>query len=127
MKQLWVVLLLLPIALATNIETSETTITIEKSTAIIQTALKMNPTEDIGNLTLILAQNAEDIKITIDGQKANCLLQGEFARCGNLTKGNHTVNITYETNYPIAIVGENTLIKYTERLQIGRASCRERV
>ncbi len=118
MKQEWVVaLLLLPmLAAAANISTSETDIALEGNTAFIKTSMVLHSEEEIGNLTLILTPKYDNVKITIDGHKINCLLQAEFARCGNLAAGDHTVNISYETSYPVAEVGENTLFRYTERL-----------
>ncbi len=117
MKQLWVVvLLLLPAVYATNnITTSETTIAIEGSTALVETSMLLN-SDSIANLTLILTPNFEDFEITIDGKETTCLLQAEFARCGNLSEGLHEVNISYETDYPIAKVGENTLFRYVDKL-----------
>jgi uncharacterized membrane protein len=119
MKQAWVVvlLLILPAVYAANsIETSETTITIEDSIALFETTLTLSPQEEIGNITLIIAPQAEDIQIKIDNQTKTCLIQAEFARCGNLTAGKHQIEIKYETTYPIAKVGENTLFRYTDRL-----------
>ncbi|MBW2970311.1 winged helix-turn-helix transcriptional regulator [Candidatus Woesearchaeota archaeon] len=117
MKQAWVVaLLLLPIVLATNIETAETTLTIEGNKALIEANINLTPKEDIGNLTLILTQQAHDIEVKIDGNKTNCLVQAEYIRCGAVKNGTHAVNITYETYYPIAESGDNTIIRYTDRL-----------
>ncbi|MCX6708987.1 MAG: winged helix-turn-helix transcriptional regulator [Candidatus Woesearchaeota archaeon] len=116
MKQLWVALLILPIVLAASIETSETTLDVEKNNIIVYTSMMLTPQKDIGNLTFILAQNAKDVEVTIDGEKRDCTLVKEFARCGSMANGTHTANITYETSYPIAESGENTLIRYTDRL-----------
>ncbi len=106
----------MPIVLAANIETSETIITLEKSTASIENHMILTSKEDIGNLTLIMPPEFEDLKILIDGEKINCLLQLEFARCGTVTNGTHTLNTSYKTHYPIASVGDNTIIKYTDKL-----------
>ncbi len=117
MKQVWVVLLLvLPAVLATNISTSETEIMMEGSFALVKHAVVVASDTVVGNLTLILSQKPEDVQIMIDGVEVSCLFQGEFARCGNLSPGKHNVTITYETSYPIAAVGENTLFRYTDRL-----------
>jgi len=102
--------------LATNIETAETTLTIEGNKALIEANINLTPKEDIGNLTLILTQQAHDIEVKIDGNKTNCLVQAEYIRCGAVKNGTHAVNITYETYYPIAESGDNTIIRYTDRL-----------
>jgi uncharacterized membrane protein len=116
MKQVWVALLILPIVLATSIETSETTLDVEKNNIIVYASMVLTPQKDIGNLTFILAQNAKDIEVTLDGEKRDCEILKEFARCGSMANGTHTANISYETSYPIAESGENTLIRYTDRL-----------
>ena len=117
MKQVWVVvLLLLPTAFATSIITSETNITLEDGIATIQNNMEVNSEEEIRNLTLILAPNANDAEILVDDEEKECLSQAEFIRCGNVSKGKHTIKISYETDYLTAEVGENTLIRYTDRL-----------
>ncbi len=118
MKQVWVVaaLLVLQAVLATNINTAETKIVMEGSSALIEHAMLLSSDVEVGNLTLILSQAPEDVEITINDEKVSCLLQNEFARCGNLTPGIHNVRVKYATSYPIAEVGENTLFRYTDRL-----------
>jgi uncharacterized membrane protein len=118
MKQVWVVLalLFLPFVSATKNITSETSIIIEDGTASINNYLLISSDEEIGNLTLILSPGSDDVAIMIDENIADCLLQAEFARCGNLSPGNHSVNLSYETGYPIATVRENTVFRYTDRL-----------
>jgi len=117
MKQVWVMMLLvLPAVLATNISTSETRIMTEESIALVEQTIILSSGTEVGNLTLILSDNPEDVEVLIDGAEVSCLFQGEFARCGNLSAGTHTVNISYETSYPIASVGENKLFRYTDRL-----------
>jgi uncharacterized membrane protein len=117
MKQVWVVaLLLLPMVFATNIITSsETSIELQVSTASIHTNILLT-SDAIGNLTLILSPNSQDVEISINGGIASCLIQSEFARCGSLPAGAYNINVTYETDYPIATVGENTLFRYTDKL-----------
>jgi len=108
---------MLPVAFATGtINTSDTKIIMNGETVHIQSDITIASEEGIGNLTLILAPEAEGIKITIDEQKTHCLIQADFARCGNLSPGNHTVNLTYETGYPVAASGDNTIFRYTDRL-----------
>ncbi|VVB81867.1 Uncharacterised protein [uncultured archaeon] len=116
MKQLWVALLILPIVLASNINTSDTLVDVQKNSATIHTEMTLMPIKDIGNLTLVLTQDAQKIEVIVDGEKRDCVILKEFARCGSVTNGTHTVNVTYETSYPIAESGENTIIKYTDRL-----------
>jgi uncharacterized membrane protein len=118
MKQVLVValLLVLPVVFATNISTSETDIVLEENFARVEHAITVLSETEVGNLTLILSSNPEDVQITIDGVKVSCLLQGGFARCGTLPVGRHSVVIKYETSYPIASVGENTVFRYTDRL-----------
>ena len=106
----------MPIVMAANIETSETILTLEEHSASVENRMILTSKEDIGNLTLLLPPEFSNLKITIDGQEKDCLLQLEFARCGRLTNGTHTVNTSYETDYPIANVGDNTIIKYTDKL-----------
>lgn len=106
----------MPIVLAANIETSETIITLEEKEASIENHILLTSKENIGNLTLLLPPEFNNLKIIIDGQEIDCLLQIEYARCGLLTNGTHTVNTSYETDYPIANVGDNTIIKYTDKL-----------
>ncbi len=117
MKQVWVVaLLLLPAVFATNnISVAETTVTLYDGTAVVQSSMALS-SQEIGNLTLILTPNAEDVEITVDEEEIECLVQAEFARCGNLSEGTHLVTLTYETAYPIADVGENTIVRYSDRL-----------
>jgi len=118
MKQLWVVLLLmLPVALATgNVNTSDTIMVMEGAKVLVHSSLTVHSEEGVGNLTLILTPDADDVRITIDEQKTDCLIQAEFARCGNLPKGSHNVSITYETSYPVAVSGDNTVFRYTDKL-----------
>ncbi|HLF54138.1 MAG TPA: hypothetical protein VI612_00265 [Candidatus Nanoarchaeia archaeon] len=118
MKQVWVVaLLLLPLVFASrSISSSQTDILIEDGSAFVNGNFILAGDEEIGNFTLILSPSPEDVVIIIDGLKVRCLLQAEFARCGNLSKGPHEINFSYETSYPIASVGENTLFRYTDRL-----------
>lgn len=116
MKQLWILLLLIPTVLANTIETSQTAITIEDNTATVNSNIILQATETIGNITLILAPQSRNAVITIDGKKTTCDYLAEFARCGQIEKGPHIINISYATNYPIAISGENTIIRYTNRL-----------
>jgi uncharacterized membrane protein len=117
MKQVWVVaLLLVPMVFATNIiNSSETRIDLQGSTASIHTNILLI-SEAIGNLTLILSPNSKNVEISINGGLTSCLLQVEFARCGSLPAGAYNINVTYETDYPIATVGENTLFRYTDKL-----------
>ncbi len=118
MKLGWVAvaLLILPIAFARNINIAETSIEMEGNGISVQSAITIESEETIGNLTLILAPNPDDIEITIDNEKKNCLIQAEFARCGNVSPGIHTINLSYETSYPVATSGENTIFRYTDRL-----------
>lgn len=108
---------MLPIAFATgNVNVSDTIMEMDGAKVFVKSSLIVFSEEGVGNLTLILTPNADDVKITIDEQKVNCLIQAEFARCGNLPKGSHNVNITYETSYPVAVSGENTVFRYTDKL-----------
>ena len=118
MKQVWVVaLLLIPMAYAAaTVNTSETNIIMEDGIANVKSNMLLSLDDATSNLTLILTPNPISVEIIIDGQKTDCLLQADFARCGRLTTGEHTVNISYETDYPIAQVGENTLFRYTDKL-----------
>lgn len=117
MKQVWVVaLLLVPMVFASNvINSSETRIELEGSTARVKSNVLL-VSDSIGNLTLILSPNPRDVEIIINGGETSCLIQAEFARCGSLPAGAYNVNISYETDYPIAAVGENTLFRYTDKL-----------
>ncbi|MEM3154169.1 MAG: winged helix-turn-helix transcriptional regulator [Candidatus Woesearchaeota archaeon] len=116
MKQWVVALLLVPMVFATNvINTSETRIDLEGSTAVVHSNILLM-SDSIGNLTLILSPNPYDVEIFINGARVDCLIQAEFARCGSLPAGAYNVNVTYETSYPIATVGENTLFRYTDKL-----------
>ncbi len=117
MKQVWVVaLLLVPMVFATNvINNSETKIELEGSTTFVQSNLVLI-SDSIGNLTLILSPNPRDVEISINGGITDCLIQAEFARCGSIPAGAYNINISYETDYPIATVGENTLFRYTDKL-----------
>lgn len=117
MKQLLLLLVLLPsVFAATEIINANTTIDITGKTASIQSNQYISSTEPIGNLILILSKQANSVKVAVDGEKRNCELQEEFARCGNLSTGDHKIDITYTTNYPFATVGENTLFKHAIRL-----------
>jgi len=117
MKQLLLLMILLPsVFAATEILNSNTTIDITGKTANIQTNQYISSTEPIGNLILILSKQAISVKVTIDGEKRNCEQQQEFARCGNLSTGDHKIEFSYTTNYPFAQVGENTLFKHAIRL-----------
>ena len=119
MKQVWVVavLLLLPTVVATvNINSSQTDIVIEDSVAYIKSSINVFSEQEIRNLTLIITPNPESLEIVHDGKQINCLLQAEFIRCGNFDAGNHEINISYETSYPIAAVGDNTVFRYTDKL-----------
>src|SRR5574341_265320 len=116
MKQWVVALLLVPMVFATNvINTSDTRIEMEGSTAVVHSNMLLT-SESIGNLTLILSPNPYDVEIVINGAPADCLIQAEFARCGGLPAGAFNVNVSYETGYPIASVGENTVFRYTDKL-----------
>jgi uncharacterized membrane protein len=117
MKQLLLLLVLLPSVLgATEILNANTTIDITGKTANIQTSQYISSTEPIGNLILILSKQANNVKVHVDEQKRECELQQEFARCGNLSAGDHKIDFSYTTNYPFANVGENTLFKHAVRL-----------
>jgi len=117
MKQLLLLLVLLPSVLgATEILSANTTIDITGKTANIQTSQYISSTEPIGNLILILSKHASTVKVFIDDQKRDCELQQEFARCGNLSPGDHKIDFSYTTSYPFATVGENTLYKQSIRL-----------
>jgi len=108
---------MLPIAFATgNVNTSDTIMEMEGAKVLVKSSLIVFTEEGVGNLTLILTPNADDVKITIDEQKVSCLIQAEFARCGNLPKGSHNVSIKYETSYPVAVSGDNTVFRYTDKL-----------
>lgn len=117
MKQVWMVaLLLVPMVFAANVITSsETSIDLQESTAFIHSSMLLS-SDAIGNLTLILSPNSQDVEISINGALASCLIQAEFARCGSLPAGAYNINVTYVTDYPIATVGENTLFRYTDKL-----------
>src|SRR5574342_444528 len=117
MKQVWVVaLLLVPMVFASNvINSSETRIELEDSTAYVKSNILLT-SDSIGNLTLILSPSPRDVEILINGGETSCLIQAEFARCGSLQAGSYNLNISYETDYPIATVGENTLFRYTDKL-----------
>jgi uncharacterized membrane protein len=117
MKQVWVVaLLLVPMVFASNvINSSETRIEMEGSAAYVHSNILLT-SDSIGNLTLILSPNPRDVEIIINGGETGCLIQAEFARCGSLPAGAYNVNISYETEYPIAFVGENTVFRYTDKL-----------
>lgn len=116
MKQWVVALLLVPMVFASNvINSSETKIEMEGSTAYVHSNILLT-SDAIGNLTLILSPSPGDVEITINGGETSCLIQAEFARCGSLPAGAYNVNISYETDYPIATVGENTLFRYTDKL-----------
>ena len=107
---------MLPMVFATgSINNAETTIVLEGSTAEIQSNIQLS-SEGIGNLTLILSPDSRNVEITIDDKKIECLLQAEFARCGNVSAGAHNLSISYETDYPVAESGENTLVRYTDHL-----------
>lgn len=107
---------MVPMVFATNvINTSETRIDLEGSTAVVHSNILLM-SDSIGNLTLILSPNPYDVEIFINGARVDCLIQAEFARCGSLPAGAYNVNVTYETSYPIATVGENTLFRYTDKL-----------
>ena len=118
MKQAWVVLLLLLPAVyaAGTIETADTIIDFKGKTAQIQTELAFTLQTNVKNLTFILTKEPNDVEITIDNETVDCLLQAEFARCGTWENGTHFASISYETDYPIADVGENTIIRYTDKL-----------
>jgi len=120
MKQLTILLMFLlitPIALAsTNIISANTTIELDKNTAQIQSTQYLQTGEPVGNLTLILGKEPKAVKVSINGQTRNCLIQAEFARCGNVSAGEHVITISYTSTYPLARVGENTLFKFSNRL-----------
>ncbi len=117
MKQLLLLLVLLPSAFAaTEIINANTTIDLVGRTANIQTSQYISSTEPIGNLILILSKQASSAKVSVDGEKRDCQLQEEFARCGNLSSGDHKIDFSYTTSYPLATVGENTLFKHAVRL-----------
>src|SRR3990172_2470838 len=118
MKQVWVVamLLILPAVFATDISTSDKRIVLEEGVALVEHVMLLSSDVEVGNLTLILSESPEDVEVLIDGVEVSCLFQGEFSRCGNLSPGLYNVSIKYETSYPIASVGENTLFHYTDKL-----------
>lgn len=109
-------LLILPAVFATDISVSEKRIVLEEGVALVEHVMLLSSEVEVGNLTLILSENPEDVEVLIDGVEVSCLFQGEFARCGNLSPGFYNVSIKYETSYPIASVGENTLFHYTDKL-----------
>jgi uncharacterized membrane protein len=117
MKQLLLLLVLIPSVLAaTEIINANTTIEINGKTANIHSSQYLSTTEPIGNLILILSKQVSSVKISIDGTVRDCDLQEEFARCGNLSSGDHKIDVSYTTNYPFAEVGENILYKQSIRL-----------
>lgn len=118
MKQVLIaLLLLLPTAFAaTEIISANTTIELDANTAHIQSTQYIKTGEPIGNLTLILEKEPKGVKILIDKEARNCLIQSEFARCGNVSAGEHVISITYTSAYPLARVGENILFKHSNRL-----------
>jgi len=110
-------LLLLPIAFATaEISTSETSVDLQNGYAKVNNAFELELDEPVGNLTLIASPEARSVSITINGKDVSCLLQAEFARCGNLASGTHNVSLSYETDYLLGVVGKDTIIRYTDRL-----------
>lgn len=118
MKQVLIaLLLLLPTAFAaTEIISANTTIELDANTAHIQSTQYIKTGEPIGNLTLILEKEPKGVKILIDKEARNCLIQSEFARCGNVSAGEHVISTTYTSAYPLARVGENILFKHSNRL-----------
>lgn len=108
--------LILPAVFAADISVSEKRIVLEEGIALVEHMMLLSSDVEVGNLTLILSENPEDVEVLIDGVEVSCLFQGEFARCGNLSPGFYNVSIKYETSYPIASVGENTLFHYTDKL-----------
>lgn len=115
MKQLAVLLLLLPIVFANTIDTSQTDVLIERDLAHITNTFTLS-SQGIANLTLLVTPDAYDFSATIDGNRTPCLLQSEYARCGSVANGTHQVQYTYRTAYPFAKVADNTIIRYTDRL-----------
>ena len=116
MKHAWLILLMLPTVWAASITDSTTQIIMDDTLARIKTNFTVYNEEPIGNLTLVLAENAQGLLVEIDQKNKTCLVQSTFARCGSLTKGNHTVTYSYSSSYPIATVGENTLFKHSVEL-----------
>lgn len=118
MKQLLLLLLvLLPsVFAATEIISANTTIDINGKTADIHSTQYLSTTEPINTLILILSKQATSVKVLINGEKRECELQQEFARCGSISAGQHEINFSYTTNYPFAEVGENILFKHSNRL-----------
>lgn len=112
-----VLLLMLPAAFAsTNIISANTTIEIEGNTAKVQSTQHLHTDEPLGNLILIIGKNPTAFKVEINGKEQECQTHAQFAHCGNLTPGDHTIQISYSTSYPFAKVGENTLFRFQNRL-----------
>ncbi len=116
MKQLLLLLLLLPIVYGTaDISLADTTLAVEGSNVHITSELQLTAPETIGNLTLVLAQ-PKNLKVTINNITRTCLVQAEFARCGDITPGSYLIKINYDTTYLVATAGGNTLIRYNDLL-----------
>ncbi|PIN74711.1 hypothetical protein COV18_05825 [Candidatus Woesearchaeota archaeon CG10_big_fil_rev_8_21_14_0_10_37_12] len=120
MKSRWlfgvlISIFLFPIAFAANINESSTLLIMDDSLTI-NTLFDLYTEEPIKNLTLILPEQSKNLDVQIDNQERKCLLQATFARCGELEKGNHMINYSYFSKYPIAKLGENTVIKYVDEL-----------
>lgn len=119
MKQvllLSILLIMSSVVAASEITQADTEIVLEDTTAQLDAYYILDATEEIGNLTLILTPKSKDVQIHINGKKKDCLLQAEFARCGKISTGLHTINLSYETTYPLAKVGDDTHFRYTDRL-----------
>lgn len=120
MKRLIVFLLLLPMVMATTIEQAEVTAEMgaEDTHVIVEYLLNSDIEE---NIILRLPLDAQEIKVSVDGEPRNCTIsrneEDSLARCGDTRDGNMNVLLEYSTAELRGELGEQTIIKYTDKLQ----------